>query len=115
MKYYIRVKETIFEVVGENTKTLIVRAKGNPNHLYNKSRIQTEILQQADTIEELCDEYCLKGSDGTRLVYNRSDFADLKKNILSNNGWTEIYGAIWTPKGLIYVAKMNEDGELVLL
>jgi hypothetical protein len=25
------------------------------------------------------------------------------------------YGAIWTPKGLIYVAKMNENGELELI
>lgn len=25
-----------------------------------------------------------------------------------------IYGAIWTDKGLIYVAKMNEKGELEL-
>ena len=28
---------------------------------------------------------------------------------------TCIYGAIWTDKGLIYVAKMNEKGELELL
>ena len=27
----------------------------------------------------------------------------------------EIYGAIWTDKGLIYVAKMNDKGELELL
>ena len=26
-----------------------------------------------------------------------------------------IYGAIWTSKGLIYVAKMNDKGELELL
>ena len=26
-----------------------------------------------------------------------------------------LYGAIWTDKGLIYVAKMNEDDELELL
>ena len=27
----------------------------------------------------------------------------------------EIYGAIWTDKGLIYVAKMNDKGELCLI
>ena len=27
----------------------------------------------------------------------------------------QIYGAIWTDKGLIYVAKMNKKGELELL
>ena len=26
-----------------------------------------------------------------------------------------VYGAIWTDKGLIYVAKMNDKGELELL
>ncbi len=26
-----------------------------------------------------------------------------------------IYGAIWTEKGLTYVAKMNDEGELELL
>jgi hypothetical protein len=28
---------------------------------------------------------------------------------------SKLYGAIWTDKGLIYVAKMNEKGELELL
>ena len=27
----------------------------------------------------------------------------------------QVYGAIWTDKGLIYVAKMNEDEELCLI
>lgn len=30
-------------------------------------------------------------------------------------GGDELYGAIWTNKGLIYVAKMNDKGELELL
>ena len=45
-----------------------------------------------------------------------ADLVDLKN--LTNywaKGWTEIYGAIWTDKGLIYVAKMNDKGELELL
>ncbi len=28
---------------------------------------------------------------------------------------TSIYGCIWTSKGLIYVAKMNDKGELELI
>ena len=112
---YIRTKDTVFEVVAEDTKVFTVRAKHNRNHLYNKSKIQTDILKQSDTIEELCDEFCLLGNDGTKLVYNISDWLDLKEKILSNKAWIEIYGAIWTDKGLIYVAKMNEKGELELL
>ena len=30
-------------------------------------------------------------------------------------GGCDLFGAIWTDKGLIYVAKMNEKGELELL
>lgn len=128
MKYYIRTKETIFEVVDDNAKMLIVRAKGNPNHLYNKSRIQTEILQQANTIEELCDEFVLHYEDTMEAnipipwaSYERRDdnWPKNKEKLISeiNNKQRKatVYGAIWTPKGLIYVAKMNEDGELVLL
>ena len=67
------------------------------------------ILKQADTIEELCDEF----------VYNKMIFKTLKEvldyvpiSALTNN---QIRGAIWTDKGLIYVAKMNDKGELELL
>ena len=73
------------------------------------------IVASADTIEELCDEFCLLGNDGTKLVYNISDWLDLKEKILSNKAWIKIYGAIWTDRGLIYVAKMNDKGELKLL
>ena len=63
-----------------------------------------DIVRQADTIEELCDcfvDYCKE--DDSHFVYN------------AIQGINEIYGAIWTDKGLIYVAKMNEKGEFELL
>ena len=72
-----------------------------------------EILKQADTIEELCD--CFIGIykdeeeiEDKEIAYFLSILADMKC-------FKEIYGAIWTDKGLIYVAKMNEKGELELL
>lgn len=80
-----------------------------------------EIIKQADTIEELCDELVLIEEDypiiieelnfkeGTYLRNNEYEFlSKLPENPI-------IYGAIWTDKGLIYVAKMNEKGELELL
>lgn len=42
-----------------------------------------------------------------------SDFEILKRE--NNYPTAQIYGAIWTDKGLIYVAKMNDKGELELL
>ena len=68
---------------------------------------EEEIIQQADTIEELCDEF-------VAIYDNKPHFHILEfaKQYADDN---QVYGAIWTDKGLIYVAKMNEKGELELL
>jgi len=88
--------------------------------------------KQADTIEELCDDFIgvLDNGNGSHIWYDDEylgiDYADWEtpeelsvlkfKYAKSNNSLNEVlYGAIWTDKGLIYVAKMNEKGELELL
>ena len=63
-----------------------------------------DVEKQADTIEELCDEFVCEH-------YISANTNDLRK--LRPNGL--IYGAIWTDKGLIYVAKMNDKGKLELI
>jgi len=70
-----------------------------------------EPIREADTIEELCDEFvgvdktCENGHQLLRAIpYKCANFW--------NGG---VYGAIWTDKGLIYVAKINEKGELELI
>ena len=68
------------------------------------------IVKQADTIEELCDEFVFtKGN--IKNVFLPMTFHKEKDLTF----YDEIYGAIWTDKGLIYVAKMNDKGELELL
>lgn len=71
-----------------------------------------------DTIEELCDSEVIVWKDSTPSTWNKfltkKEFEHLyssfqRKKIIA------IYGAIWTKKGLIYVAKMNDKGELELL
>ena len=106
---YIRTKDTIFEVVGETDIIYRVKAKGNPDNIYSKSKCNTEVIKQADTIEELCDEFvCGKIHLLLKLYEVKSeDFKEDVKDI--------VYGAKWTNKGLIYVAKMNKKGELELL
>ena len=72
----------------------------------------------ADTIEELCDEICLtNGNDIPLVIHNVVELDNtLFKNAYSlRNQYKNIYGAIWTDKGLIYVAQMNDKGELELL
>ena len=68
-----------------------------------------EIIKQADTIEELCDEFVYQ--IGEYHYYN--DDLEIAKGLTDDI--SKIYGAIWTNKGLIYVAKLNDKGELELL
>lgn len=78
-----------------------------------------EYKQVANTIEELCDEFVVfdKEQPNGKLLYYRG-FENLKNEFVdfeNDKCKVEIYGAIWTSKGLIYVAKMNEKGELELI
>lgn len=69
-----------------------------------------DIVRQADKIKDLCDALVVKWNDGYALpIRNRALWPQY-----SRVGDTR-YGAIWTDKGLIYVAKMNEKMELELL
>lgn len=73
------------------------------------------VIKQADTIEELCDEFVELGNHTPFLNAERfEEWTEERKKFLIQKG-KEIKGAIWTDKGLIYVAKMNEKGELELL
>lgn len=77
-----------------------------------KHRFKKLIIKQADTIEELCDE---------AVFFDKDNVPHYK----SKEGNTWYLGAglfteslrfgIFTDKGLIYVAKMNDKGELELL
>lgn len=75
-----------------------------------------EIIKQADSIEELCDHFIVKYQNDYSIF---SDFRDLKRHYdLYKQDYHRVigrYGAIWTDKGLIYVAKLNDKGELELI
>jgi hypothetical protein len=72
-----------------------------------------DILCEADTIEELCDMFVVINDDWGKEPYCCT-YVEIKlyKNLKTKG---KVYGAIWTDKGLIYVAKMNDKGELELL
>ena len=104
---YIRTKDGIYE------RVMVVRqvCNGNEVAVIRPDKVEFEpIINQADTIEELCDEFV------DIYKYEKPDIALLNdiKFFESYKSHT-VYGAIWTDKGLIYVAKMNEKGELELL
>ena len=74
--------------------------------------LRCQVIREADTIEELCDEFvgvdktCENGHQLLRAIpYKCANFW--------NGG---VSGAVWVDgKGLIYVAKMNQDGDLELI
>lgn len=107
---YIRTKETEYGCIIDTEKYL----KETGEECYIP---KNEIIKQADTIEELCDEFVLvneyrfkKPKTATEL---EKDFDEMKNFYTTKDD--KIYSAIWTDKGLIYVAKMNDKGELELL
>lgn len=83
----------------------------------------------ADTIEELCDEFVFVDSIGSFLIsidwyaeeqkvekaiveYECMTLSKPLKDCLKQGN---VYGAIWTDKGLQFVARMNSEGALELL
>ena len=81
--------------------------------------MEEESIREADTIDELCDEFVVsdKEQPNGKLLYYKG-FENLKKEFIDFEKDKEkvvVCGAIWTDKGLIYVAKMNDKGDLELI
>lgn len=74
----------------------------------------SEIVQKANTIEELCDFNRIEIISDEESIAIRilGLYEKLPPNTNIKSG---TYGAILTDKGLIYVAKMNNKGEIELL
>lgn len=88
--------------------------KQMPNPIFQYQPIKMfEILRTADTIEELCDGIIVL-SPGHISPFSIYFVGDKRVERLAKNGF-KAFGFILTDKGLIYVAKMNEKGELELL
>lgn len=96
----------LYESFKVNEKTIEVSWENRWNGMYYHKTY--DILKQAEKVKDLCDEFVIKDING-KYTYITTD----KPWILFSD--CIIYGAIWTDKGLIYVAKMNEKGELELL
>lgn len=112
---FIRTQYNIFEVVEETNLVYRVKAKSDPNNIYSKSKCQGEVIAKADTIEELCNEFVVIDKiDKRNYIINPLQTTEKEISVFLMDG-AIIYGAIWTDKGLIYVAKMNDKGELELL
>ena len=102
---YIRTKDGVYDL-----STLYIQncnlLKTGCKKLYDK--LMSEKIKEANTIEELCDEFVSVRDN----YHDHWDNFEEPRTLCSES---DVYGAIWTDKGLTYVAKMNEKGELELL
>lgn len=126
---YIRTKNRIYEVESEtfDKKGYYI---GDCDVI-----LKEQVIKQSENLEELCDEYCYIKDDVISqyltidFKFKRDDEFCALRNKLTANGIAEISKgiskyelengelkfAIWTDKGLIFVAKMNSEGKLVLI
>lgn len=123
MEKYARTKDGIFELTGSwgfldwAIEQIINNEKAYETVQSPHFVKGSDIIKEADTVEKLLDQVVAVDSHGcTPAVLGRflGDFC-LDNWIEDNNGRYQFFGAIWTDKGLIYVAKMNEDGEFELI
>ena len=109
MPKYIRTEKGIYET----SKTISVNFKECYIEAYDTQLerwVKKDIIEQADTIEELCDEFVVVNNT----CFNMPQLlgTEIDKDYYKHE---EVYGAIWTDKGLIYVAKIDNEGKLVLI
>ena len=115
---YVRTKDEICEIVHDYGSSCAVKSKTAIDHFTIKWGLAYS--PRADEIEKLCDRFVMFfGGHRKRVtVLSTLDTARLyqKRDKRYNGNCVEkVYGAIWTDKGLIYVAKMNDSGVLELL
>lgn len=116
MSKYIRTKKYgICEITHEDKRTIHYE-----NSLVSGCLWKDDVEYQiADTIEELCDEVCCDNKVQLLVnIYTNETKAQMIRNTVEQlfyKGKKDVYGAIWTDKGLIFVACMNDKGELELL
>lgn len=123
MSKYIRTKNKVYEVESEyinnESKWIGYNIVGDDMALILKD----QVIKQADTIEELCDEFVCYGNNSYSLLHRITkidkyavfkDRSAGRVEDLMKKGCV-FYGAVWCEFGLKYVAKMNEKGVLELI
>ena len=104
---YIRTKEGIYELKDNGKYGDLIKTIGLDNFL-------SQNYKQSDNLAELCDEFVVAFEENNdRITYLDLDWAIDKAKRYA--GHTTIYGAVWCEWGLKYVAKMDDNGELILI
>ena len=112
---YIRTKDGVYEVDEIKPYFLDEKQKLFINNGLKIAVNEKQVIKQADTIEELCDRFVVNFECFNRSYYfiYKNSYDELKRDVQTIQ--YSAYGAIWTSKGLIFVAKMNDKGDLILI
>lgn len=111
---YIRTKDNIYKVESTLRDNSIVKG-------YNVGEMgfirKDQVINQSENIEELCDEFVGYFECFNRSYYfiYKNSYDEVKSDVQTFSPNRSAYGAIWTSKGLIFVAKMNDKGDLELI
>ena len=116
---YLRTKYSIFEWTGgwaypdETVEDILNSVKALEVKQSPYLIRETEVIKESEEIIDLCDCYVSIISPMEPHIHEY--FSDMIDWI--DGDWDDAvcYGAIWTPKGLIYVAEMNKEGFMELL
>lgn len=117
---YFRTEDGIYPIIS-NLPEIPKRYKptGEYTGSHFEDNLPPEKFKQADTIEELKDFYivdCPRDRKMNRAFTIKQEALHYSQDCLKPQDIEHtIYAAIWTDKGLIYVAKMNEKGTLELI
>lgn len=120
---YVRTKNGIVDISNYIEKDFYYQDTKTPDYIGKE-----KIIKQSDSIEELCDEFVMYWLPLEEMSINESwipyaqyerlgIWQKMRDTIIKEVIKTKsvLYGAIWTEKGLIYIAKMNKNGELELI
>ena len=113
MKKYIVYDDKVYEIkINEEDKkhhfANYYYIKTTPYVKLCFTRNELREYKRANTIEELCDQFVVIDNNGKPQVY-----APFGLDVWKSDA--QVFGATWTDKGLIYVAKRNSNGELELI
>ena len=113
---YVRTEDGIYEV--EEDRMLLTIPPQYPIKGTNGEGVPpTAVIRQSDSIEKLCDYLFYRNRDGKLKIRElplTCGLAGVKSSLLAKQ-ISDVKLAILTDKGLIYVAEMNDKGELELL
>lgn len=121
MSKYIRTKSGVYEVTKDTKGTKFI-VMGKRKTLLDYGTFITrddDIINQSETIEELCDLYI---DEETQTIFHKHNgyVINWKTNMVYSlkalsESYHSVKGAIYTDEGLIYVAKMKDNGDLELI